>query len=56
MDKKVKKRLDLLHTRMQKLRLQLAGAKKQMDEPEEVARIERELADATAEIEKLKGA
>ena len=36
MDKKAKKRIDLLNTRLQKLRLQLAGAKKQMDEPGEV--------------------
>ncbi len=54
MDKKAKKRIDLLNTRLQKLRLQLAGAKKQMDEPAEVARLEKELAEATAELEKLK--
>jgi uncharacterized protein YPO0396 len=54
MDKKAKKRIDLLNTRLQKLRLQIAGAKKQMDEPAEVARLEKELADVTAELEKLK--
>ncbi len=54
MDKKAKKRIDLLNTRLQKLRLQLAGAKKQMDEPGEVARLEKELAEVTAELEKLK--
>jgi hypothetical protein len=54
MDKKAKKRIDLLNTRLQKLRLQLAGAKKQMDEPSEVARLEKELAEVTAELEKLK--
>ncbi len=54
MDKKAKKRIDLLQTRLQKLRLQLAGAKKQMDEPEDVAQIEKELADVTAELEKLR--
>ena len=54
MDKKAKKRIDLLQTRLQKLRLQLAGAKKQMDEPEDVALLEKELADVTAELEKLR--
>jgi DNA-binding FrmR family transcriptional regulator len=54
MDKKAKKRIDLLNTRLQKLRLQVAGAKKQMDEPAEVVRLEKELADVTAELEKLK--
>jgi uncharacterized protein YPO0396 len=54
MDKKAKKRIDLLNTRLQKLRLQIAGAKKQMDEPGEAARLEKELADVTAELEKLK--
>lgn len=54
MDKKAKKRIDLLNTRLQKLRLQLAGAKKQMDEPGEVTRLEKELAEVTAELEKIK--
>ncbi len=54
MDKKAKKRIDLLNTRLQKLRLQIAGAKKQMDEPGEVARLEKELAEVTAELEKVK--
>ncbi|HUY89520.1 MAG TPA: hypothetical protein VMV10_12365 [Pirellulales bacterium] len=54
MDKKAKKRIDLLQQRLQKLRQQLAGAKKQMDEPEDVTRLEREIADVNAELEKLK--
>ena len=54
MDKKAKKRIDLLQTKLQTLRQQLAGAKKQMDEPDEVKRLEREIAAATAELEKLK--
>lgn len=54
MDKKAKKRIDLLQQRLQKLRQQLAGAKKQMDEPEDVSRLEREIADVSAELEKLK--
>lgn len=54
MDKKAKKRIDLLQQRLQKLRQQLAGAKKQMDEPEDVSRLEREIAEVGAELEKLK--
>jgi cob(I)alamin adenosyltransferase len=56
MDKKAKKRIDLLQQKLQKLRQQLAGAKKQMDEPEEVGRLEREIAAADAELHKLKEA
>ncbi|HEX4131259.1 MAG TPA: hypothetical protein VHZ24_14560 [Pirellulales bacterium] len=54
MDKKAKKRIDLLQQRLQKLRQQLAGARKQMDEPEDVARLEKEISDVNAELEKLK--
>ena len=54
MDKKAKKRIDVLQPKLQKLRMQLAGAKKQMDDPDEVRRLEAELSSAQAEIEKLK--
>ncbi len=54
MDKKAKKRVDLLQQRMQKLRQQLAGARKQMDEPEEVKRLESEIAATTRELDELK--
>lgn len=54
MDTKAKKRVDVLQTKLQKLRQQLAGAKKQEDEPGEVKRLEQEIAAALAEIEKLK--
>ncbi|HEY1600590.1 MAG TPA: hypothetical protein VGG64_13365 [Pirellulales bacterium] len=56
MDKKAKKRIDLLNTRLQKLRLQLAGVKKQMDDPADAGRIEKEIAEVLAEVEKLKKA
>ncbi len=56
MDKKHKKQLDNLRTRLQKLRNQLAGAKKQKDDPEEVRRLEKDLAHTEAEIERLKDA
>lgn len=54
MDKKAKKRIDLLQQKLQKLRLQLAGAKKQMDEPDDVTRLEKEVAATAAELQKLK--
>ena len=54
MDKKVKKRIDLLQKKINELQPRLAGARKQMDDPSEVAQLERELAAAQQEIEKLK--
>ena len=54
MDKKAKKRIDVLNVRMQKLRQQLAGVKQQVDDPEDAVRLEREMKDVLAELEKLK--
>jgi hypothetical protein len=54
MDKKAKKRIELLHKKIGELQPRLAGAKRQMDDQEEVRRLEAELAAAQAEIEKLK--
>jgi hypothetical protein len=54
MDKKAKKKIDVLHQRVHKLQLQVAGAKKQRDDPDELARLEKELASASAELNKLK--
>lgn len=56
MDKKDKKRLDVINQRLQKLRQQLSGAKKQNDEPGEVTRLEKEIAELDAEAKKLRGA
>jgi DNA-binding FrmR family transcriptional regulator len=53
-DKKAKKRVDLLNQRLQKLRQQLSGARKQLDDPEDVRRLESEVAAVSAELEKLK--
>lgn len=55
MDKKTKKKLQALNQRIQRLRGQLAGAKKQMDDPEELQELKQELAVAEAELAKLKG-
>jgi peptidoglycan hydrolase CwlO-like protein len=54
MDKKAKKRVELLNKKVNDLQQRLAGARKQMDDPREVAQLESQLAAAQAEIEKLK--
>ena len=41
MDKKAKKKIDVLRKRLQKLLPQLAGATQQMDDPEEVANLKQ---------------
>ena len=51
MNKKVKKKLETARQRLQLLRQQLAGAKRQDDEPGEVERLEREIASIEAEVE-----
>jgi hypothetical protein len=54
MDKKAKKRIDVLQPKLQKLRQLLAAAKKQPDEPGDIQRLESEIAAAEAELNKLK--
>ena len=54
MDKKAKKRLQVLRQKLAKLQQQLSGAKQQSDDPEDIPRLEKELADAQAEMAKLK--
>jgi DNA-binding FrmR family transcriptional regulator len=54
MDKKQKKRMDVLNQRIQSLRQQLAGARKQMDDPAEVRNLQRQLQAAEAELAKAK--
>ena len=54
MDKKTKKKLEVIRGRLQQLRKQLAGAKKQDDEPGEIQRLEREIASLESDAEKLK--
>ncbi|MGD9632630.1 MAG: hypothetical protein AB7G28_07780 [Pirellulales bacterium] len=53
MDKKAKKRIEVLRKKISELQPRLAGARKQMDEPEEVRKLEAELSAAQAEIAKL---
>jgi predicted nucleic acid-binding Zn-ribbon protein len=54
MDKKAKKKIQTLNERIQKLRQQLAGARKQADDPGELQILEQQIADAEAEVTKLK--
>jgi len=54
LDKKDKKRLDVLQQKIAKLQGLLAAAKKQPDDPAEVPKLERELAAAHAELAALK--
>jgi predicted nucleic acid-binding Zn-ribbon protein len=56
MDKKTKKKIDAIQQRLQRLRQQLAGAKKQRDDLHETAALERQIAEAEAELAKLKEA
>jgi archaellum component FlaC len=53
-DKKAKKRLEVIRHKLQTLRRQLAGAKQQNDEPGEVERLEKEVAALESEAERLK--
>lgn len=54
MDKKTKKRLEILRQRVEKSQKLLADAKQQTDEPDEVQKIEQQIADLKSEIAELK--
>ena len=54
MDKKAKKRLEVLRQKVQKAEQLLAAAKQQTDEPDEIQNIEKQIADFKAEIDKIK--
>jgi cell division septum initiation protein DivIVA len=54
MDKKLKKKVDTLNQRIQRLRQQLAGAKRQRDDSGEAASLAQRIADAEAEVLRLK--
>jgi len=53
-DKKSKKRLEVIRKKVDNLQKQVAGAKQQTDEPDEVERLEQEIAALSAERDKLK--
>lgn len=54
MDKKQKKRLDVLQQRLQKLRILLAAARKQCDDPADIPRLEKEILAVESELQTLK--
>ncbi len=54
MDKKAKKRVEVLRKKIASTQLRLNGAKKQMDDPDEVRQYEADIAAAKEEITKLK--
>ncbi|MFM7564039.1 MAG: hypothetical protein ACKO81_13520 [Planctomycetota bacterium] len=53
MDKKAKKRIEVLRKKQEMLVKQIAGAKKQLDDPEELRKFEAELAAVLKEISEL---
>jgi DNA-binding FrmR family transcriptional regulator len=54
MDKKIKKKAHVLRQRIQTLQQQLAGARKQMDDKDELKSLEQQLAAAETELAKIK--
>lgn len=55
MDKKARKRLEVLRDRLQQRRTVLANARRQNDDPAETRRLEAEVAELEREIAELKG-
>ena len=55
MDKKSKKRIDVLHSNLQRLRQQLAGAQKQNDDPDELKTLIKQIAAIESELQTLTG-
>lgn len=54
MDKKAKKRIEVLKKKLPQLQQRLTGAKRQPDDPDEPARIQAEIDKAKDEISQLK--
>ena len=54
MDKKAKKRIEMLRKKIGELQQRLAGAKQQLDDPREVEQYQDQIAAVLEEIEKLK--
>ena len=54
MDKKAKKRIQVINKKLATLRQQLKGAKAQTDEVSEIDRLEQEIAEAEKELAELK--
>lgn len=54
LNKKQQKQIEAAKNKIQRLRDLLNAAKKQPDDPREIPRLEKEIADLTAEIEKIR--
>lgn len=54
MDKKAKKRIEVIRQKLPALQQQLAGAKAQPDDPSEPARLQAEIEKLQSELAKLK--
>lgn len=55
MDKKSKKRIDVLRSNLQRLRQQLSGAKQQKDDLDESQALMKQIASVEAELQSLTG-
>ncbi|MBW3541623.1 MAG: hypothetical protein KY476_15245 [Planctomycetes bacterium] len=53
LNKKQRKQLDLARKKQSQLKQRLAGAKKQLDDPGEVARLEREIIEIDEQIARI---
>jgi septal ring factor EnvC (AmiA/AmiB activator) len=53
MDKKTKKRVDVIRAKLQQLRRVLSDAKKQHDEPDEIVNLERDIQKLEKELAEL---
>jgi len=53
MDKKSKKRIDVLHGSLQRLRQQLSGAQQQKDDLDELQALRKQIAAVEAELQSL---
>ncbi|MCH2115035.1 MAG: DUF724 domain-containing protein [Pirellulales bacterium] len=56
MDKKAKKKVEVLRKKISQLQQQLAGAKQQPDDPDEPARLQAEIDGLKDEMQQLKAA
>lgn len=56
LNKKQKKQIEALRNKLQKTQQLLSAARDQPDDPADVPRLEKEIADMEAEIEKIRNA
>ncbi len=54
LNKKQQKQIEAAKNKIQRLRQLLAGAKNQPDDPQEAPRLEKQIAELNAEIEKIR--